>query len=73
MTDTDKLFATARVHITVEVDAARWEIGSSAEQIFTAAGREAVNKLERLLQSERGIRVIGKPKVTLVTGVTGHD
>lgn len=66
---TEKLFATARVSITVEVDAASWEIGSSAEQIFKAAGHEAQNRLTRVLHGESGIRIIGKPVVTLVTGV----
>lgn len=64
-----ELFATARVSPTVEVDAANWEIGSSAEQIFNAAGREAKLKLERMLHKERDIRVVGQPVVTLVTGV----
>lgn len=64
-----ELFATARVSLTVEVDAASWEVASSAEQIFNAAGNEARNRLEHLFQKERGIRLIGKPVVTLVTGV----
>lgn len=64
-----ELFATARVTLTVEVDAASWDIKSSAEQIFNAAGREAKQKLENMFQKERDVRVIGEPKVTLVTGV----
>jgi len=69
MTEKQKLFATARVSLTVEVDAANWEVGSSAEQIFNAAGREAQNRLELMFHKERGIRVVGKPIVTLITGV----
>jgi hypothetical protein len=68
MPEKQKLFATARVSLTVEVDAASWEIGSSAEQIFNAAGREAEQQLDRLFQKERNVRVVGKPVVTLVTG-----
>jgi hypothetical protein len=64
-----ELFATARVSIVVEVDAASWQVSSSAEQIFKAAGEEAKNRLLILFQKERGIRVIGDPSVTLVTGV----
>lgn len=64
-----EIFATARVSLTVEIDAAHWDIASSAEQIFNAAGREAQNRLENLLRTERGIRILGKPVVTLVTGV----
>jgi hypothetical protein len=65
-----ELFATARVRLTVEVDAATWQIGSSAEQIFNAAGREAEGELERLIQESGGrVRIVGKPEVTLVTGV----
>ena len=69
MSEKPKLFATARVSLTVEIDAATWEVGSSAEQIFNAAGHEAQNRLEILFQKERGVRVLGKPVVTLVTGV----
>ena len=69
MSEKRELFATARVTLTVEVDAASWDIGSSAEQIFNAAGREAHNKLDHLFAKERDIRVVGKPVVTLVTGV----
>jgi len=69
MTEKRELFATARVTLTVEIDAASWQVSSSAEQIFEAAGREAENRLSILLQKERGIRVVGGPTVTLVTGV----
>lgn len=69
MAEKDELFATARVSLTVEVDAASWQVGSSAEQIFNAASREAKNRLEILFQKEYGVRVIGEPRVTLVTGV----
>lgn len=69
MTEKPELFATARVSLTVEIDAASWQIASSAEQIFNAAAQEAQNRLEILFQKERGIRVVGKPVVTLVTGV----
>ena len=69
MSEKQELFATARVTLTVEVDAASWQVGSSAEQIFNAAGNEAQNRLEILFQKEHGVRVIGKPVVTLVTGV----
>lgn len=69
MAEKPELFATARVSLTVEVDAASWQISSSAEQIFKAAGDEAENRLNILFQKERGIRIIGKPSVTLVTGV----
>lgn len=69
MNNKQELFATARVTLTVEVDAASWQIGCSAEQIFDAAGREAKNKLDILFQKERGVRVVGQPEVTLVTGV----
>lgn len=68
MSKPTELFATARVSLTVEVDAASWQVSSSAEQIFDAAGREAKNKLEILFQKERGVRVVGEPVVTLVTG-----
>jgi hypothetical protein len=44
-------------------------VASSAEQIFNAAAHEAKNRLEILFQKERGIRIIGKPVVTLVTGI----
>lgn len=69
MPEKQELFATARVSLTVEVDAASWQTGSSAEQIFNAAGQEAKHKLEILFQKERGVRVIGEPIVTLVTGL----
>lgn len=68
MSEKQELFATARVSITVEVDAASWDVKSSADQIFTAAGREAEQRLGNLLMKERGIRLVGKPIVTLVTG-----
>lgn len=64
-----EIFATARVTLTVEIDAASWDVKSSAEQIFNAAGREAKQRLEQLFQKERGVRVIGEPAVKLVTGV----
>jgi hypothetical protein len=64
-----ELFATARVTLTVEVDAASWDVKSSAEQIFNAAGREAEQRLQNLFQTERGIRLVGKPEVKLVTGL----
>lgn len=69
MSEKKELFATARVTLTVEVDAASWQVGSSAEQIFSAAGQEARHRLEILFQKERGVRIIGEPVVTLVTGV----
>jgi len=69
MTEKKELFATARVSLTVEVDAASWQVESSAEQIFKAAGEEAVQRLHILFQKERGVRVVGNPVVTLVTGV----
>lgn len=69
MTEKKELFATARVSLTVEVDAASWDVASSAEQIFNAAGREAEKRLEHLFQKERGIRLVGKPEVKLVTGI----
>jgi hypothetical protein len=65
-----ELFATARVRLTVEVDAASWQVGSSAEQIFNAAGCEAKSELEHLIQKSGGrVRIVSKPEVTLVTGV----
>lgn len=69
MSEKQELFATARVALTIEVDAASWQVASSAEQIFNAAGQEAQHRLEILFQKERGIRIVGKPVVTLVTGV----
>lgn len=69
MSQKQELFATARVSLTVEVDAATWQICSSAEQIFNAAGHEAKNRLDRLFHKELGVRVLGDPVVTLVTGV----
>ncbi|WP_027533841.1 hypothetical protein [Bradyrhizobium sp. WSM3983] len=69
MSEKRELFATARVSLTVEVDAACWDVGSSAEQIFNAAGREAKNKLDILFQKERDVRVVGQPVVTLITGL----
>lgn len=73
MSKETELFATARVNLTVEVEAASWQIGSSAEQIFKAAGFEAKNRLDILFQKERGVRVIGEPIVTLVTGVIKNN
>jgi len=69
VSEKQELFATARVSMTVEIDAASWQVASSAEQIFNAAAHEAKNRLEILFQKERGIRIIGKPVVTLVTGI----
>jgi hypothetical protein len=63
------MFATARVTVTVEVDAATWDISSSAEQIFNSAGTEALQRLENVFKAHRGIRVIGEPSVVLITGV----
>jgi hypothetical protein len=69
MSERKELFATARVSLTVEVDAASWQMASSAEQIFKAAGEEAVQRLHTLFQKERGVRIVGDPVVTLVTGI----
>jgi hypothetical protein len=69
MSDKKELYATARVSLTVEIDAASWDVRSSAEQIFNAAGREAEQRLQNLLQKERDIRIVGKPVVKFVTGL----
>lgn len=65
-----EMYATAKVIITLEVDAASWNSQSTAEQIFKAAGEEATNKVIGLIRNAngRGIRIVGKPEVTTIFG-----
>ena len=59
--------ATAKVRVTVEVDTGPWCQDCTAQQIFDQAGREAPQKVINALNKlGSGMRLIGKPKVTMV-------
>lgn len=69
------MIATAKIQLTIEIEAgSNWEKGCSADQIYGAAGREAVQRLEQIfLECEKNRRgstnrahVIGKPRVTVI-------
>ena len=56
----------ARVRLTVEVlSNAPWDPTCALSQIFSQAGREATEELQRLTQT-KGFRIVGEPKVEAV-------
>lgn len=67
----EKLTATARVEVTLLVPAARWDPDSPASQIHRDASREAVGLVGAILRGDsrsgHGVRIIGDPRVTVVT------
>jgi len=59
--------ATARVTITLEVTpGSNWGSNCSISQVHEQAGVEATNHVRKLIQSDRSIRIIGDPKVSVV-------
>lgn len=60
------LEVTARVRITVDVIAGRWNGNVTADDIFRVAEEQAVTHLKRLLDSR--VVIVGNPSVTTVFG-----
>lgn len=57
-----KIRATARVQVTVEVDADAWGEDCSIGQLYKQAAESGVTKLHNMLK-EQPYRIIGSPKV----------
>lgn len=66
----NKIHATARVQITVEVDAANWNPTISMQELHDVAAKEGVNTLRNILAGKA--RIIGEPKVILVCGEVNY-
>lgn len=68
MTDKE-ISATAKVIITVEIDntGGSWGKDCTVEQIHKQARQGAMNRLGQLIQRERGIRIVGEPRVLGIT------
>lgn len=62
------IYATARVKLTIEVPATRYQTTITAEDLLRVAGKEAVLACHHLFQGKPGWKVVGEPEVTLVTG-----
>ena len=61
------VYTTAKVRVTVEVDAGPWGQDCTAQQVFDQASREAPQKVMNTLSKlGSGVRLVGKPKVTMV-------
>jgi hypothetical protein len=65
--DNVKAGATARVQVTVEVDAgSSWGGDCTVEQIHKQAGEQAISLIHRHLNKERGFQIVGQPHVLAV-------
>lgn len=62
----NKVLAHARIKVEIELEASSWGSDCSLQQIYDQAGREALDKLERLFQKERITVFKNSAKVTAV-------
>ena len=61
--------ATSKVIITLEVDntGGPWGAESTVEQIHNRARQEALEAVRILIQRQRGMRIVGEPRVSAIT------
>lgn len=66
---------SARVIVTIEIKSgSTWEDSVPCDQVFKQAGEEAVNRLQRTVDtSSSHMKIIGKPQVTVVMGSNADD
>lgn len=65
---TKRVSAYATVQITVEVSGVgTWGPECSVDQVHRQATEEAIDKLRRVCQDSRDIRIVGTPAVKCVT------
>lgn len=64
----DKVTATARVTMTIEVDTdgGAWGHDCTVAQVYKQALDGVRNRMEVLFRRERGIRIQGEMKVTMI-------
>ena len=59
-----KINATAKIQITLEVDASAWGEDCSIGQLFDQAKEDGLSQIYQLIQTaKKPVRIIGEPKV----------
>lgn len=59
--------ATAKIQVTVQVQAGTWGSNCDLEQVYQQAGREGVEKIRKALSvAQCGATIIGEPRVIAV-------
>ncbi len=67
MASEGKSSAVARVTLTIEVDcSSRWGGDCSLGQLSKQGKEEAIGKLRTLLETTRGVRIVGEPSVRAI-------
>lgn len=60
----NKILATAKVNVTIRVEASAWGGDCSVSQLYKQAGESAINQIQHACQlSKQKFTIIGEPKV----------